>query len=97
MGWEEVVIVAIIAITIGRVMRSRYRAQNGILEDRKGNSIALAKSPHDPDTNKLREDSEKLRDEVKYLKERVAVLEKIATDDRGAKELTNEIEKLRDR
>lgn len=89
MGWEEVVIVAIIAITIGRVMRSRYRAQNGILEDRKGNSIALAKAPHDPDSDRLKE-------EVTILKERVAVLEKIATEDRGARDLESEIEKLRD-
>lgn len=90
MGWEEVVIVAIIAVTIGRVMRSRYRAQNGILEDRKGNSIALAKAPQDPDSDRLKE-------EVSTLKERVAVLEKIATEDRGARELESEIEKLRDR
>lgn len=90
MGWEEVVIVAIIAITIGRVLRSRYRAQNGILEDRKGNSIAVTQAPQNPDSDRLRE-------EVTYLKERVAVLEKIATDDRGARDLENEIEKLRDR
>ena len=90
MGWEEVVIVAIIAMTIGRVLRSRYRAQHGILEDRKGNSIALAQAPQDPD-------SERLKDEVTTLKERVAVLEKIATEDRGARELESEIEKLRDR
>lgn len=90
MGWEEVVIVAIIAMTIGRVLRSRYRAQNGILEDRKGNSIAVTQAPHNPDSDRLRE-------EVTYLKERVAVLEKIATDDRGARDLDNEIEKLRDR
>ncbi|MEP2988885.1 MAG: hypothetical protein ABJN65_12920 [Parasphingorhabdus sp.] len=90
MGWEEVVIVAIIAMTIGRVLRSRYRAQNGILEDRKGNSIALAQAPIDPD-------SERLKEEVITLKERVAVLEKIATEDRGARDLESEIEKLRDR
>ena len=58
MDWPEAV-VAIIIVTIGRVMRSKYRAQHGILEDKEGNAFA--------------------------------------TDDRGARELQNEIEKLRDR
>jgi hypothetical protein len=57
----EMVVAIIIVVTIGKVLSTRYRAQNGIIEDR------------------------------------VAVLEKIATDDRGARELENEIEKLRDR
>ncbi|GAB5481408.1 MAG: hypothetical protein Pars92KO_11650 [Parasphingorhabdus sp.] len=88
MGWAEAVVAIIIVITIGKVMTSKYRAQNGILEDEDGNAITVTPSA-DPDAGRLRE-------EVKYLKERVAVLEKIATDDRGARELENEIEKLRD-
>lgn len=88
MGWAEAVVAIIIVITIGKVMTSKYRAQNGILEDEDGNAITVTPSA-DPDAVRLRE-------EVKYLKERVAVLEKIATDDRGARELENEIEKLRD-
>ncbi|NCN84686.1 MAG: hypothetical protein GW808_11140 [Sphingomonadales bacterium] len=89
MGWPEAVVAIIIIVTIGRVMRSKYRAEHGILEDRRGNAIG-SQNRHDPQT-------ERLQEEVKYLKERVAVLEKIATDDRGARELENEIEKLRDR
>ncbi|MEP3224599.1 MAG: hypothetical protein ABJO01_01400 [Parasphingorhabdus sp.] len=88
MGWAEAVVAIIIVVTIGKVMTSKYRAQNGILEDEDGNAITVAPST-DPDAGRLRE-------EVKFLKERVAVLEKIATDDRGARELGNEIEKLRD-
>lgn len=42
-------------------------------------------------------DADIMREEIKYLKDRVATLEKIATDDRGAIDLQNEIEKLRDR
>lgn len=87
MGWAEAVVAIIIVITIGKVMTSKYRAQNGILEDEDGNAVNVTPSA-DPDAGRLRE-------EVKYLKERVAVLEKIATDDRGARELENEIEKLR--
>jgi hypothetical protein len=89
MGWAEAVLAIVIVVTIGRVMRSKYRAQHGILEDKEGNALPqqILKDP----------DSDKLREEVTYLKERVQVLEKIATDDRGARELESEIEKLRDR
>ncbi|MEH6662902.1 MAG: hypothetical protein V7679_14745 [Parasphingorhabdus sp.] len=82
----EMVVAIIIVVTIGKVLSTRYRAQNGIVEDQHGNEIAAQNR-----------DSGRLQEEVKYLKERVAVLEKIATDDRGARELENEIEKLRDR
>jgi|TARA_R110001606_G_scaffold374956_2_gene533026 cell division protein FtsL len=82
----EMVVAIIIVVTIGKVLSTRYRAQNGIIEDQHGNEIAAQNR-----------DSDRLQEEVKYLKERVAVLEKIATDDRGARELENEIEKLRDR
>mgnify|MGYP003626960094 CR=1 FL=1 len=82
----EMVVAIIIVVTIGKVLNTRYRAQHGIAEDKNGNAL-IAKDP----------DSGRLQEEVKYLKERVAVLEKIATDDRGARELEKEIEKLRDR
>lgn len=42
------------------------------------------------------EDGRRMNEDMKYLKERVATLEKIVTDDRGARELDNEIAKLRD-
>ncbi len=82
----EMVVAIIIVVTIGKVVNTRVQAKHGIASDEDGNPVTLV----DPDANQLRE-------EVKYLKERVAVLEKIATDDRGARELGNEIEKLRDR
>ncbi|QJB68346.1 hypothetical protein [Parasphingorhabdus halotolerans] len=82
----EMVVAIIIVITIGKVMNTKLQASKGIAEDRDGNPIMLS----DPDSARLQE-------EVKYLKERVQVLEKIATDDRGGRELANEIEKLRDR
>ena len=82
----EMVVAIIIVITIGKVLSTRYRAQHGIAEDQNGNTMIT----RDPD-------AERLKDAIKYLKERVAVLEKIATDDRGARDLENEIEKLRDR
>lgn len=42
-------------------------------------------------------DSERMREEMKFLKDRVAVLEQITTDGHSAKQLENEIEKLKDR
>ncbi|OYY72314.1 hypothetical protein [Sphingomonas sp. 28-63-12] len=41
-------------------------------------------------------DARRLRDEVQALKERIAVLERLATDDNNAARLDREIEKLRD-
>ncbi len=78
-------VVMIIAITmIGSIIKTRIRAKHGISEDRHGNEVVIA----DPDAARLRE-------EVKGLKERIAVLERLATDDNGARALDREIEKLR--
>lgn len=43
------------------------------------------------------EDAGRLREEVRTLKERIAVLERLATDDNNAARIDREIEKLRDR
>jgi hypothetical protein len=78
-------VVMIIAITmIASIIKTRIRAKHGISEDRHGNEVVIA----DPDAARL-------RDEVKGLKERIAVLERLATDDNGARALDREIEKLR--
>ncbi len=42
------------------------------------------------------EDGRRMNEDMKYLKERVATLEKIVTDERGARELESEIAKLKD-
>ena len=84
----EMVVAIIIVITVGKVLNTRMQARHSLPSDKDGNGNGDASQ--DPDAGRLRE-------EVKYLKERVAVLEKIATDDRGARDLENEIEKLRDR
>jgi len=47
------------------------------------------------DTPQSDAESERLRDEVRTLKERIAVLERIATEDGPAKALDREIERLR--
>jgi hypothetical protein len=76
-------VVAIIAITaIASVLRAKY----GVVRRHKGEEF-IARGP-DPE-------AERLRAEVKALKDRVAVLERLATD--GSSALEREFEKLRDR
>ena len=81
--WEGIVL--IVAITmIASVLKTRYRAMNGIVADEDGNERVAT----DPDAARLRE-------EVKGLKDRIAVLERLATDESGPRALDREIEKLR--
>lgn len=76
-------VVAIVAITaIASVVRAKY----GVVRTRKGDEV-IHRGP-DPE-------AERLRTEVRALKDRVAVLERLATDDTSA--LEREFEKLRDR
>lgn len=52
-----------------------------------------------PPGSKTADDGEalRLREEVRTLKERVAVLERLITDERGSRDLSREIEALRSR
>jgi uncharacterized protein YlxW (UPF0749 family) len=81
----EMVVMIIAIVMITSVIKTRIRAKHGISEDRHGNEIVASADP----------DAARLRDEVKGLKERIAVLERLATDDNGARALDREIEKLR--
>jgi hypothetical protein len=74
-----VAIVFIVSIT------SLLRAKLGVRKDRHGNELPL----HDSAL------TERMREEMKVLKERVAVLERIATERNHS--LEHEIERLRDR
>ena len=72
--------VMIVAIaTIGRVIGGKYQKRTRKNEDRADNLAENAR----------------LRDEIKELKERIAVLERLATDTHSAAALDREIEKLR--
>ena len=77
----EMVVLIVAIVMIASVMKARYGAST----DRMGRTIV---TPPDPD-------AERLKDEVRTLKERIAVLERLATDDNGARALDREIEKLR--
>jgi len=78
-AWMVVAIVFIVSIT------SLLRARMGIRKDRHGNELPLHDSA----------ETERMREEMKVLKERVAVLERIATDRNLS--LEQEIDRLRDR
>ncbi|GAO37996.1 hypothetical protein SCH01S_01_01590 [Sphingomonas changbaiensis NBRC 104936] len=79
----EMVLGIIIVITIGRVLQAKY----GYRHRRRGGMEPIA---DDAETRRL-------RDEVRALKERIAVLERLATDDAGPRALEREIEALRSR
>ena len=78
-------VVAIVAMVMfASVMKTRYRARHGISEDQNGRAIVT-------DTA----DAKALREEVKSLKDRIAVLERVITDQHSSVTLEQEIEKLR--
>lgn len=57
--------------------------------------FASQKPPEDLAANS--HDAARLREEIRSLKERIAVLERLATEDNSGARLDREIEKLRDR
>lgn len=75
-------VVLIVAIT---AIASIYRAKYGVVRRNKGEDFVR------PDTG----ENDRLREELRTLKERVAVLERIATDNDRGLALDREIEALR--
>ena len=96
MGWGGPgFVLAIIAMSMGGwVITSWIRARHGYpLEGEWGGTV----TKHEPEANRkielLTSENDKLHGQVSRLEERIAVLERIATDAPGR--LTAEIEKLR--
>ena len=77
------VVMIVLIVTIGRVMQARM--SGGRRFGPPGSVV------HDDGENR------RLREEVRTLKDRVAVLERLITDERGSRELAHEIEALRSR
>lgn len=85
----EMVLGIVIVVTIGGVLRARY----GMGKDWRGNDVRFT-----DDANAGAAENARLREELKSLKERLAVLERLATDSNtSSANLDREIEKLRDR
>lgn len=85
----SMVVAIVFMVMAATVLKARYKAQHGILEDAHGND-RMAKPADSAEAARLRED-------VRALKERVQVLERVITDQRQSSDLSLEIEKLRDR
>ena len=82
-------VVAIVLIaTIGKVLSSKYKAQNGIIEDVDMMGNKSQRQIESADKNKM-------QDEIKVLKDRIQVLERIATDNSSAADVSRQIEALR--
>ena len=82
-------VVAIVLIaTIGKVLSSKYKAQHGIIEDVDMMGNKSQRQIESADKNKM-------QDEIKVLKDRIQVLERIATDNSSAADVSRQIEALR--
>lgn len=79
----EMVIGIVLIVTIGSILRAKYGHGR-----RFGPPASVAADEGE---------SRRLREEVRTLKERVAVLERLITDERGSRDLSREIEALRSR
>jgi uncharacterized protein YlxW (UPF0749 family) len=85
MGPFEMVIGIVLIVTVGSIIRAKM----GVRRDRHGNGYRA----HDgADAAEAR----RLQEEVRTLKDRIAVLERVITDNHSATNLDREIEKLRD-
>ena len=97
MSWPLAVVLIVMMVVIGKVMAAKYRAQGGIITDRKGNQHWIGPGAGSIDT----EDRAQTRREVEELRERIKTLEKIATDGNSldaveTRRIAAEIEALRD-
>ena len=82
--WTAIMVIAVVAI-MADVWKAKHRARAGIIADEDGNEKYIERN----DTA--------LKREVEELRERVKVLERIATEDRDTKQLSAEIERLREK
>lgn len=81
------VVAIILIVTVGKVLRARYLGEH---RDDGGDATRPASSASEAENQRLRE-------ELKSMKERLAVLERLATDNNDSSaRLDREIERLRD-
>jgi hypothetical protein len=81
MGPFSMVVAIVFIGMIGKVLQERYRALG-----------RMGDTPHVQSADAMR-----AQEEVRLLKDRVAVLERVITDNHGSIDLERQIEQLRDR
>lgn len=81
----EMVVLIVAISAVASIFRAKY---GGVRRGRNAEEVFVGTTLPDPDTGRMRE-------EIKTLKERIAVLERLATDTNSAVALDREIEKLR--
>jgi hypothetical protein len=91
MNPAEMIVLIVLIVTVGRILSNRY---GGGVSRRDAKRAALAQmlQPHLPDGVSA-EEADRMKNEIRRLNERLAVLERIATD--PAKRLSDEIESLK--
>ena len=85
MSWPTAIVIIVLISAFARVMISRQRGSSKHVHHNTAKVVE----------GKARE--AELEKEVGQLRERIHVLERIATDGRGAKAIADEIESLRDK
>ncbi|MEH3106114.1 MAG: hypothetical protein PGN09_02150 [Sphingomonas fennica] len=99
MSWNQIFVLAIIAMVFGgKAITTWIRARHGYpIENEGGDDGSVASDGDRPDRRRqielLSTENGRLKDQIVRLEERVAVLERIATD--RARRLSDEIEGLR--
>ncbi len=82
------VVAIVLIITIGKIISSRHKAQSGIVEDVDMLGNRTQRQIDNADASAMRE-------EIRVLKDRIQVLERIATDNSSANDVSRQIEALR--
>ena len=83
----EMVVAIMLIITVGAVLKAKY----GVGQDKQGNDVPLR-------ADDAVAENRELRRELHAMKERLAVLERLATDNNDSSaRLDREIERLRDK
>lgn len=81
MGPFSMVVAIVLIATLGKIFSERYKALG---REQDGQQLPPA-------------DLIAARDEIRQLKDRVAVLERVITDNHGSNDLSRQIDELRDR
>ncbi|QKS00887.1 hypothetical protein F9288_15600 [Sphingomonas sp. CL5.1] len=81
MGPFSMVVAIVLIATLGKIFSERYKALGREQDGQQPPPADLIAA----------------RDEIRQLKERVAVLERVITDNHGSTDLSRQIEELRDR